>query len=179
MKSVSALRRAAAPALAAGVLMTAFAVPAAAQEEPASRVARFSGQVSVQGFNGAPNSIMVFLEAGHLRVVDHNGILAGPGCEQIDDTTADCGTVTTSSPSRLAVWLGDNDDSLSVGLRLNTSVDAGPGMDTIATGDGVDTINVRDGERDIVVCDGGTPDTAYGDTVDSLNRDCERRYQVS
>ncbi|MDT9699607.1 hypothetical protein, partial [Streptomyces sp. P17] len=50
-------------------------------------------------------------------------------------------------------------------MAVNTSVNAGPGIDTITTGGGNDSISASDGVggNDWVTCDGGSNDSAFGD----------------
>ncbi|WP_328871084.1 hypothetical protein OHT76_13700 [Streptomyces sp. NBC_00287] len=178
MKTVSALKHAAAPALAAGVLVTAFAAPAVAQEPPGSTVVRSGGTVSLNARSGVSNYVTVSSD-GRVIVEDQSGITAGPGCTRLSSTAAACGSTATAT--RLAFSLGNWSDVLSVGVSINTSVNAGSGVDTITTGGGNDSINAADGVggNDWVTCDGGSNDSAFADRGDTINRDCERRFPLS
>ncbi|MEU3606896.1 hypothetical protein AB0E83_15815 [Streptomyces sp. NPDC035033] len=177
-----ALARAAAPALAAGMVMTAFALPAAAQEPPGSTVVRFGNTVQLAARSGVANVVTIGINQanGHLIVEDQSGIAAFNGCRRLAGSTisADCGPGVTT----LQISLGDNGDSLfiSESVRANATVNAGTGPDFIATGAGNDTIVVRDGVRgnDAVICDGnqGTGvDQVVADVNDSVSLSCERR----
>jgi hypothetical protein len=178
MKTVTVVKRAAAPALAAGILVTAFATPAAAQP-PGSTVVRSGTGVSLSARYAVSNYVTFSDDGGDLIVEDQSGIYAGPGCEQLTPTAAVCGE--TASATRLTVALRDWSDVLHVGVAVNTTVDAGTGTDSITTGGGDDTIFARDGVRgnDWITCDGHrTRDTAYADLGDSINPDCELRYRA-
>ncbi|WAZ21454.1 hypothetical protein STRCI_002628 [Streptomyces cinnabarinus] len=179
MKTVSALKHVVAPALAAGVLVTAFAAPAVAQEPPGSTVVRSSGTVSLNARSGVSNYVTVSSASGRLIVEDQSGITAGPGCTRLSSTAAACGATATAT--RLAFSLGNWSDVLSVGVAVSSSVNAGSGTDVITTGGGNDSVNASDGVggNDWVTCDGGSSDSAFADPGDSVSRDCERRFPLS
>ena len=176
------LIRAAAPALAAGMVLTAFALPAAAQEPPGSWVVRSGNTVQLSARSGVANQVAISINQtnGHLIVEDQAGIAAFNGCQRLQGSTisADCGTGVTT----LQISLGDNGDSLFISelVTANASVNAGTGPDTIVTGGGNDSIVVRDGVRgnDSVNCDGnqGTgTDQVVADPGDGVSLTCERR----
>lgn len=176
------LIRAAAPALAAGMVLTAVALPAAAQEPPGSWVVRSGGTVQLSARSGVANGVSIGITpAGHLIVEDQAGIAAYNGCQRLPNSTisADCGTGVTT----LQISLGDNGDSLFISefVTANASVSAGTGPDVVVTGGGNDTIVVRDGVRgnDSVNCDGNRPagtDQVVADLGDSVSLTCERRF---
>ncbi|POX53757.1 hypothetical protein C3489_14985 [Streptomyces sp. Ru71] len=183
------LIRAAAPAAAAGLVLTAFTLPAVALDPPGSTVTRSGGTVQLVARSGVANVVHVggqtLADGVHAIVEDESGIAAFNGCRPLDATTADCGVGIT----QLQIALGDNSDTLfidqradqnnpaSAPLLYNASVDAGTGPDTIATGRGNDQINLRDGVNgnDRVTCDGGTQDRAIGNPGDSIDPSCEFR----
>ncbi|MGW0131023.1 hypothetical protein [Streptomyces sp. NPDC003299] len=174
------LIRAAVPAAAAGVVLTAFALPAVAQDPPGSTVTRSGGTVQLLARSGVANQVTVGLDAGHLIVEDQSGIAAFNGCQRLPGSTvsADCGTGVT----QLRILLGDNGDTLFIAddVAIPASVDAGTGPDVITTGAGNDTISVRDGVRgnDSVNCDGNSAtgvDQVVADPGDFVSTTCERR----
>jgi serralysin len=96
---------------------------------------------------------------------DENVLCGGPGNDYLDGWTK--------------LFGGPGDDELYVwypyrGTR--TTLDGGPGLDTIKGAGSVDTIYAQDGERDEISC-GGDKDTVYFDKgIDSVNSvNCERR----
>jgi hypothetical protein len=180
MKSVNALKHAAVPALAAGVLVAALAAPAAAQTS-GSTVVRSGSTVSLNARLGAANNVTVDVltvnGTAFLRFQDTSGITAGWGCTQVNPTTATCGA---PNATRMNFALRDGADTLNVSLAIpattGSTVDAGSGTDIINTGAGSDTISVNDGlGGDQVNCDGGF-DSAYGNVGDTINANCEQRY---
>ncbi|MFF8603580.1 hypothetical protein ACF065_24350 [Streptomyces sp. NPDC015232] len=177
-----ALAHASVPALAAGLVLTAFALPAAAQEPPGSTVYRSGGTVQLTARSGVANDVTIGIDPsnGHLIVEDQSGIAAFGGCQRLPGSTisADCGPGVTA----LRIILGDNGDSLfiSESVTANASVDAGSGPDVVVTGGGNDSVVVRDGVggNDSVTCDGnqGTGiDQVIGDPGDAASLTCERR----
>lgn len=183
------LIRTAVPAAAAGIVLTAFALPAAAQT-PGATVTRSGSTVQVAARPGFVNHIHVGgltqADGVHLIVEDDlSGVAAFNGCRQVSPTVADCGVGVT----QLSISLGDMNDTLfvdqtadqnnpqSAPLLVNASVDAGTGSDLISTGRGNDQINVRDGipGNDRVTCDGGTQDRVVADPGDSIDPSCELR----
>ncbi|WP_031477466.1 hypothetical protein [Streptomyces bicolor] len=177
MKIVSStLKRAVGPALAAGLVVTAAASPAAAQT-PGSTAFRLFGSVYLSARGGVANQVTATVTtAGRLILTDTTGIAAGSGCSPTSSpTTVDCGVVTTST--RLSVGLGDGNDTYNGGsIGLRTLVDAGPGFDSVTTGGGNDTIGVSDGVlAEPVNCGGGT-DVVFRDVGDNINANCEVRY---
>lgn len=177
MKPVSkTLKRAAVPVLAAGLLVTAFATPAAAQT-PGSTAFRVFGNVFLSARGGAVNNVTATVVSGRLRLSDTSGIALGPGClTRVSPTTVECGAATTVG--RLSVGLGDLGDTFDgQSISVRTVVDAGPGLDTfVRTGGGNDTIGVSDGVGgEDVTCGGGT-DVVFRDAGDIIGADCEVRY---
>jgi hypothetical protein len=172
----STLRRAAVPALIAGLAVPAFATPAAAQT-PGSTAFRVFGMVVLSARSGVANQVTASTSTGRVILTDSTGIALGPGCVRLSATSVDCGSVV--GVSRLSIGLGDGGDTFNgtnVGLR--TIVDAGTGTDTVATGSGNDTIGVSGDVPavDTVTCDGGTSDTVFADPGDSVAADCESRF---
>ncbi|WP_369171730.1 hypothetical protein AB5J49_28920 [Streptomyces sp. R28] len=177
MKTVtSPLRRAAVPVLAAGLLVTAFATPAAAQT-PGSTAFRVFGNVFLSARAGAVNNVTAVVVGGNLRLTDTSGIALGPGCStRVSATTVECGAAGTVG--RLSIGLGDLGDTFDgQSVSVRTVVDAGPGLDTsVRTGGGNDTIGVSDGVAgEQVTCGGGT-DVVFRDAGDTIGADCEVRY---
>lgn len=172
--SSSTLRRVAGPALAAGLLVTALATPAAAQT-PGSTAFRVFGNAFLSARAGVHNQMSATVSNGRLILADTTGVAVGPGCVRVSATSADCGSVTTVG--RLAIGMGDGNDGYQGNIALRTTVDAGPGTDTVATGGGNDTIGVSDGVagNDTVTCDGGS-DVVFRDVGDTIAADCEVRY---
>ncbi|MEV0635332.1 hypothetical protein AB0I77_10275 [Streptomyces sp. NPDC050619] len=174
----STLKRAAVPALIAGLLLPVCATPAEAQEPPGLTAVRFSGTVSLSARVGATNTVTVFVTNNRLLVRDISGVAAGPGCSRPnpnDATLVDCGPLPVA---RLNVVLRDQADSLLVDAPVGAVVDAGSGADTVQTGSGNDTINVRDGGAGDTVGCGEAPgdfDRALGDPGDTLTTTCEQR----
>lgn len=187
MKIVSSiLTRAAGPALVAGLVVAstaapAVAAPAAAQTAGSTAFRILGGLVGLQAQAGVANDVKVFKNAsGHLILSDTTGIAIGPGCTRVSGSTtqADCGLAGTVT--RLAISLGDKDDTLvvdpSVGSSVNAVVDAGTGKDNVTTNGGNDLIDVQDNEGgDRVTCGLGT-DTVFSDPGDSIASDCDRRF---
>ncbi len=175
MKRVSStLKRAVGPVLAAGLVVTALAAPAAAQTS-GSTAFRVLGTAFLSARAGAHNQMSVSVSDGRLILTDTTGVAVGPGCVRVSATSADCGSATTVG--RLAIGMGDGNDSFQGTIAVRTTVDAGPGADTVATGAGNDTIGVNDGVagNDTVTCDGGS-DVVSRDLGDTVAADCERRY---
>ncbi|NUP17907.1 MAG: hypothetical protein HOZ81_17805 [Streptomyces sp.] len=167
------LKRAVGPALAAGLLVTALATPAAAQT-PGSTAFRLFGSAYLSARAGAQNQMSASVSGGRLILSDTSGVALGPGCVRVSATSADCGAVATVGG--ISIGMGDLNDSFQSNLALRTLVDAGTGTDTVATGGGNDTIGVSDGAPgDTVTCDGGA-DTVFRDVGDSIAADCERRF---
>ncbi|MEU9169043.1 hypothetical protein AB0D34_14780 [Streptomyces sp. NPDC048420] len=176
------LIRAAVPALAAGMVLTAFTLPAAAQEPPGSWVIRSGNTVQLSARSGVANEVTIGINQadGHLIVEDQAGIGAFNGCRRLPNSTisADCGAGVTT----LQISLGDLGDSLFIldSVTANASVSAGSGPDTVMTGGGNDSIVVRDGVRgnDSVNCDGNPTagaDQVVADPGDNVSLSCERR----
>ncbi|MFE5819694.1 hypothetical protein [Streptomyces sp. NPDC056479] len=175
MKIVSStLTRAVGPALAAGLVVTALATPAAAQT-PGSTALRIFGNVILSARANAVNVVTASVAGSNIRLTDTSGVAAGPGCRQVNPTTVDCPLPAT----QLAIGLGDLGDSFNgQGLSVRTVVDAGTGADTVRTGSGNDTIGVNDGTSgDTVTCNGGT-DTVFRDAGDTIpvGAACERVF---
>ncbi|MFI1366056.1 hypothetical protein [Streptomyces griseochromogenes] len=169
-----ALRRAAGPALAAG-LVVSFATPAAAQTPGSTAFRLFGSLVGLQARAGVQNQVSSAVSAAnHLLLTDTAGIAIGPGCARVSDTTADCGSISTGT--RLLIALGDQNDSAKADAPVNTTVDAGTGVDSVSTDGGNDTISVQDNAGgDTVTCDGGN-DVVFADPGDNIATDCERRF---
>ena len=176
MKTVSrTLRRAAVPALVVTLAVPALATPAAAQT-PGSTALRLFGMVLLSARSGAANQVTASTAGGRVILTDTTGLALGSGCVRLSATSADCGSV--ASTSRLSVGLGDLNDSFDgTSVSLPTLVDAGTGSDTVATGSGNDTIGVSGDAPavDSVTCDGGT-DVVFADPGDSVAADCESRH---
>ncbi|SDN04510.1 hypothetical protein SAMN04487981_103367 [Streptomyces sp. cf386] len=175
MKIVSTpLKRAVGPVLAAGFLVTALATPAAAQT-PGSTVFRLFGSAYLSARAGVANQVTATVSGGRLILADTTGVTVGMGCVRLSATSADCGSVATTSG--LSVGLVDGNDSFNgSSIALRTLVDAGPGSDTVTTGSGRDTIGVSDGfANDTVNCGAGS-DVVFRDLGDSIAANCEVRY---
>ncbi|MGW1952418.1 hypothetical protein ACWCPI_06580 [Streptomyces sp. NPDC001920] len=170
----STLQRAVGPVLAAGLLVTALATPAAAQT-PGSTAFRVFGNAFLNARAGVHNQMSASISSGRLILTDTTGVAIGPGCVRVSATSADCGSATTVG--RLAIGMGDGDDGFQETIAVRTTVDAGPGSDTVATGAGNDTIGISDGVagNDTVTCDGGS-DVVFRDLGDTVAADCETRY---
>ncbi|WDF40586.1 hypothetical protein PBV52_29310 [Streptomyces sp. T12] len=171
----STLKRAAVPALAAGLLVTSFATPAAAQT-PGSTAFHIFGNAILSARAGAVNDVTATVVNGRLRLTDTSGIAAGPGCLPVSATTVECGSLANTV--RLSIGLGDLSDRFrGQGLAVRTVVDAGAGSDIVRTGSANDTIGVRDGVagNDTVSCDGGS-DIVQRDVGDIIAADCESRF---
>ena len=174
MKIVSsALRRAAGPALAAGLVVASFATPAAAQAAPGSTAFRVFGLVGLQARAGVQNNVSASVSGtSHLLLTDTTGIAVGPGCTRVSATTADCGAIAAGT--RLVIALADQNDTATTDVPVNVTVDAGTGVDSVTTSGGNDVIDVEDNAGgDTVTCDGGT-DTVFADPGDTIAPDCER-----
>ncbi|MCC5476787.1 hypothetical protein [Streptomyces barringtoniae] len=168
----STLKRVVGPALVAGLVVTSVATPAAAQA-PGSTAFRLFGSLAVlQARAGVANQVTATVSGTHLILTDTTGIAVGPGCTRLSPNTADCGAVTS-----LAVQLGDGNDTFDGSTApINTTVDAGTGIDKVTTGSGNDTIGVQDNAPgDNVDCGGGSADTAFRDTGDTVTN-CERVF---
>lgn len=176
MKTVrSTLKRAAVPVLAAGLVVSAFATPAAAQT-PGSTAFHIFGNVILSARAGAVNNVTATIVNGRVRLTDTAEIAAGPGCLRVSATTVDCGSVANAV--RLSIGLGDLNDSFQgQSVAIRTVVDAGAGTDTVATGTGNDTIGVKDGVagNDTVDCGGGS-DIVQRDVGDNIAANCESRF---
>lgn len=176
MKNVSSiLKCAVGPAVAAGLVVTAAASPAAAQT-PGSVAFRLFGTAFLSAAEGRQNQMSATVSSGRLILTDTAGVALGPGCTRVSATSADCGSVT--AVSRLAVGLGDQNDSFQGStLALRTTVDAGAGTDNVTTGSGNDTIGVSDrvAGNDTVNCGGGA-DVVFRDLGDNIAANCEVRY---
>lgn len=68
----------------------------------------------------------------------------------------------------------DGNDTATVQVARNATIDAGSGSDTVSTNSGSDTINVRDGGGgdEVVTCGGGS-DTVFTDPGDDTATNCE------
>lgn len=174
MKIVSStLKRGVGPALAAGLVVTALATPAAAQT-PGSTAFRVFGTAFLNARAGVANHMTASVVSGRLVLMDTTGVSVGPGCTRLSATSADCGSAATVG--RLAIGLADGNDSFQGMITIRTTVDAGPGVDTVQTGSGGDTIGVNDGmPGDTVSCNGGS-DVVFRDAGDSIAADCERLF---
>ncbi|KUN85246.1 hypothetical protein AQJ66_13880 [Streptomyces bungoensis] len=183
MKIVSSiLKRAAGPALVAGLVVTSAAAPAAAAATaatPGSTAFRFFGVLAgLQARSGVANDVRAEVIGGRLILSDATGVAIGPGCTRRSATSADCGSVSTVP--RLVMALDDMDDKAvvdaSVGASVNVVVDAGTGRDNVTTAGGSDLIDVQDnGSGDTVSCGGGV-DTVFADTGDTVSSNCEKRF---
>lgn len=171
----SSLKRAAGPALAAGLLVTAFATPAAAQT-PGSTAFRVFGNVGLSARAGFENNVTASIVGNYLRLTDTAGVAAGPGCISRGFNAVDCPLPV----SRLSVGLGNENDTFEgTSITIRTVVDAGSGTDTVATGSGNDTIGLDDdAPGDSVTTCGGGYDVVFlnpGDTI-AADAACEARY---
>lgn len=175
MKIVSTtLKRAAVPALSAGLLVTAFPTPAAAQT-PGSTVFRLFGSAYLSARADVANKATATVLNGRLILGDATGVAAGMGCVRLSPTTADCGSAATTG--RISVGLGNMDDTFDgAGVPLSMLVDAGPGFDSVTTGSRNDTIGVSDGVPNEPVDCGDGSDVVYRDTGDAIAPNCEARY---
>ncbi|MEU1406286.1 hypothetical protein ABZ471_28650 [Streptomyces sp. NPDC005728] len=176
MKIVSStLKRAVGPAVAAGLVVVSFATPAAAQTPGSTAFRIFGGLAGLQARAGVQNIVTAAVSGtNHLLLTDTTGIAIGPGCTRVSATTADCGSVLTVT--RLAIALGDQNDSLVSTVPSNTTVDSGTGVDSVSTNGGNDVIGVQDNAGgDSVDCDGGT-DLVFADPGDTIAANCERRF---
>ncbi|MFF3915357.1 hypothetical protein ACFYZB_17985 [Streptomyces sp. NPDC001852] len=175
----STLKRAVGPALVAGVLVTSAATPAAAQT-PGSTAFRLFGMALLQARAGVANHVTARVDSTtkHLIFTDTTGIAIGPGCTRVpnDPTSADCGVVTS-----IAVQLGDGNDTFDGSMApVNSTVDAGTGVDMVTTGSGNDTVGVQDNAPgDFVDCGSRLPtgdsDTVFRDNGDTVVN-CERVF---
>ena len=175
MKIVSStLKRAVGPALVAGLVVTSAATPAAAQT-PGSTAFRLFDMALLQARSGVANHVTARVDpiTHHLIFTDTTGIAVGPGCTRVpnDPNSADCGVVTS-----IAVQLGDGNDTFDGSMApVNSTVDAGTGVDMVTTNCGNDTIGVQDNAGgDVVNCGGGT-DTVFRDPGDTVVN-CERVF---
>ncbi|MFI2202434.1 hypothetical protein ACH47Z_16970 [Streptomyces sp. NPDC020192] len=167
------LRRAAGPALVAGLVVTAFAAPASAAQAPGSTVVRSSGSVVLSARSGVQNQVTASVSGGQLIMEDLSGIVAGPGCTQLSATRAGCGPAGTVG--QLSISVGDLDDTVTNNTTIRAVINAGTGNDVIHGGGGNDVINVHDGVGgDTVTCDGGF-DVVSADPGDNIAPDCEVR----
>ncbi|WP_143659150.1 hypothetical protein [Streptomyces sp. SA15] len=106
--STNTLKRAAVPSLAAGLLLAAFAAPAAAQAPSDSTATRVDNAVTVSVRGATPNPVKLRVDSGgNLIVEDSSGITAGPGCTRsgTGNTAVNCGP--SSTVTRLTVALAD------------------------------------------------------------------------
>lgn len=174
MKIVSStLRRAAGPVLAAGLVVVPFATPAEAATPGSTAFRIFGGLVGLQARAGVQNNVSATVSGTHVILSDTTGIAIGPGCTRLNATTADCGSI---SGTRLAIALGDQNDSAVANVPVNVTVGAGTGIDSVTTNGGNDTIGVEDNAGgDTVTCNGGT-DTVFADPGDTIAGDCERQF---
>ncbi|MFF7747644.1 hypothetical protein ACFZCP_00040 [Streptomyces sp. NPDC007971] len=170
----STLRRAAGPALVAGLVVVSFATPAAAQTPGSTAFRIFGGLAGLQARSGVQNQVTATVSgSNHLLLTDTTGVAIGPGCTRVSATTADCGSITTVN--RLAIALDDQNDTATADVPVNTTVDAGTGIDKVTTNGGNDTIGVEDhAGGDTVNCNGGN-DTVFADPGDNIASNCERR----
>ncbi|MEU5534534.1 hypothetical protein [Streptomyces sp. NPDC020362] len=169
----STLKRAAGPALVAGVVVVSFATPAAAQTPGSTAFRIFGGLAGLQARTGVQNQVTATVSGGHLRLTDATGVAIGPGCTRVSANTADCGSISTVT--RLAIALDDQNDTATTNVPVNTTVDAGTGIDNVTTNGGNDTIGVEDhAGGDTVNCGGGS-DVVFADPGDNIASNCERR----
>lgn len=162
--------RVAAPATALGLaLPLTLATPAAAQGGTA---VRHESNVTYSANGGMDNEMTVGVLRGAVSIQDEAGITAGPGCVQETDTLVTCGAA--ASVSRVTIQAGDGDDTIEVTAPLNTTIDAGPGADTVSTGGGNDQINLGDGAAgDTVTSCGAGPGLVVADPGDTVSmKDC-------
>ncbi|MER5209173.1 hypothetical protein ABT063_00865 [Streptomyces sp. NPDC002838] len=107
--STTTLKRAAVPSLAAGLLLAAFAAPAAAQAPADSTATRVDNTVTVTTrLATTPNPVRMRVNSGgSLIIEDSSGITPGPGCTRFGtgNTAVDCGPASTVT--RLSVSLRD------------------------------------------------------------------------
>ncbi|OKK06475.1 hypothetical protein AMK26_10695 [Streptomyces sp. CB03234] len=175
----STLKRLAIPAVVAGLALPLMVASPASAQPAASTVVRSFGHVSVGARDGGDagevrNRVRFFAVGSYLHVEDLDGITPGPGCVRWnnDPTEARCGTL--SGVSRLSATLRDGNDTATVQVARNATIDAGSGSDTVSTNSGSDTINVRDGGGgdEVVTCGGGS-DTVFTDPGDDTATNCE------
>lgn len=189
--------RMAAPALAACALTMAFAGPAAADP---SVVTRQGGEVRFSALGGEVNTVTFGIgQGGTLRITDTTSTLvAGSGCDQVDNHTVFCGQVATAT--RIQASLGNLDDTATNDTAIASDIDGGAGDDRITGGSGNDrltdpdgwnaattgttfsgrggndTVISRNGGYDRIACGGGfdyvVADSAALDTL-ALNHGCE------
>jgi Ca2+-binding RTX toxin-like protein len=112
-------------------------------------------------FSGGPNGVSVTYTGSEAGTYSHNG---GTGSfSEIEglQTTAQADTINGSaSGSRMTVWAGAGNDSLTGGGG-DDFIDAGDGNDTVFGGSGADTINAGSGDDSITGGDGN--DSIFGD----------------
>lgn len=175
MKTASSiLKRAAVPALVAGLLVPAFATPAAAQTQGATAF-RYFGNVGLSARAGYVNNVTAYINGSYLMLTDPtSGIQAAQGCFQVSFATVACPLPV----SRLSVGLGDGGDTFDgTSIAIRTVVDAGSGADIVATGGGNDMIDVDDdAPGDMVTTCGGGSDSVFANRGDEIGTLCEARY---
>ncbi|WKX08671.1 hypothetical protein [Streptomyces sp. NL15-2K] len=104
--NTNTLERAAVPSLAAGLLLAAFAAPAAAQAPSDSTATRVGNAVTITVRGETPNPVKMRVDSsGSLIIEDSAGITAGPGCTRsgTGNTAVNCGPASTVT--RLSVAL--------------------------------------------------------------------------
>lgn len=166
------------------VLLIALALPAPAS---AWTLDRLGDTLLVSGDAGETNSMTVDFTANPPVVRDTSAAYrdTSTSCGPTADG-ADCGGLI----SHAVIGLGDGDDVLEVigegqDSSLPTSVDGGPGKDSVLGGPGSNRFSMRDGERDTIACDPpGEPDWGGQDYVvadddDAIALDCERVVQTT
>ncbi|MBG0817857.1 hypothetical protein [Planomonospora sp. ID82291] len=149
-----------------------------------------AGSVALQGTKlvyvaapGASSSAGINLFNGETAVFDTAPLTAGAGCRQLTPRAVACGTAVTE----FTATLGDMNDSLSVGARINGTVDGGDGQDgflagttsaspraiTFIGGAGTDTVSYRGSDLSVRVSLDNVADDGRNIDSDDIRSDVE------
>ncbi|MFQ5426701.1 MAG: calcium-binding protein, partial [Gaiellales bacterium] len=114
--------------------------------------------------DGEPNDLTISLADPTFTLTDPGAtITAGAGCTTVNANEVTCDATGVTA---IAVTLGDMDDSASVAPAIDTSIEGGPGADTLTGGPGDDVFLEGAGPTGADTFDGG-PGV---DTVDYSGR---------
>ncbi|MEU7909137.1 calcium-binding protein [Actinoplanes sp. NPDC049118] len=118
-------------------------------------------KVQYKAATGKQNKIVVTRSGNTITIDDTVTVKAGKGCKAVkgDKTRATC--KTSKAPTRVRVYSGDRNDSISNKTNLAITADGGTGNDTITGGALADTLRGRDGADTIWA--GGGRDSLHGD----------------
>jgi Ca2+-binding RTX toxin-like protein len=178
-------------------LAAALLLPSAALAVPPAVVSFGGGVANVNATTGSEDELVLSRGGIFFRVdAPTSKVIAAGGCSgPPTQTFVSCLTIFGASLQRIAVNLGNKDDTVNLsqipatvtstlnGGRGDDRITGGPGADAIIGGRGQDlarggagndNLNMRDGSRDVRIDCGAGTDRAKLDRRDPRPRNCER-----